>query len=371
MEKQNKSVHEPRFHIAKREALPWWTSWLIRIASVAAALIVCALVTVLLTGENPLRVYATMIDGAIGTTRRVWSLLQNVAILLCISLAVTPAFKMRFWNIGAEGQVLIGGLTTAACMILCGNKLPAFLLYPLIIVCSIAAGAIWALIPAIFKAKWGTNETLFTLMMNYIAIQLVSYFTFKWSVPKGSGQIGIINQATRAGWLPTIGKYDYLLNILVVAAITLFMHLYLKYSKQGYELTVVGESENTARYIGINVQKVILRTMLLSGAICGIAGLLLVSGTDHTITRDTAAGRGFTAIMVSWLAKFNPLFMVLTSLLIVFLQKGAIEISTIFGLNDSFSDIITGIIIFFIIGSEFFINYTVKFRSAAKEVAAE
>ena len=148
--------------------------------------------------------------------------------------------------------------------------------------------------------------------------------------------------------------------------LTVAMYIYLKYSKHGYEISVVGESENTARYIGINVKKVIIRTMIISGAICGIAGLLLVSGTDHTITRDTAAGRGFTAIMVSWLAKFNPLYMVLTSFLIVFLEKGAIEISTIFGLNASFSEIITGIIIFFIIGSEFFINYTIKFRSSEK-----
>lgn len=366
MKPAERHIHEPLFHIAKREGMPWWTAWLIRIASVAAALIVCAVVTVLLTGENPISVYITMIDGAIGTERRIWSLMQGVAMLLCVSLGVTPAFKMRFWNIGAEGQVLVGGMATAACMILLGDKLPTLLLMPVIIIASIAAGAIWGVIPAFFKAKWGTNETLFTLMMNYIAIQLVSYFTLQWSVPKGSGQIGVINSASHAGWFPSIGGHDYLLNIIIVAALTAVMYIYLKYSKHGYEISVVGESENTARYIGINVKKVIIRTMLVSGAICGLAGLLLVSGTDHTITRDTAAGRGFTAIMVSWLAKFDPLFMVLTSLLIVFLQKGAIEISTIFGLNASFSEIITGIIIFFIIGSEFFINYTIKFRGAEK-----
>ena len=165
-----------------------------------------------------------------------------------------------------------------------------------------------------------------------------------------------------AGWLPQVGGQKYLLNILIVLALTVFMFIYLKYSKHGYELTVVGESENTARYIGINVPKVIIRTMLLSGAVCGIAGMLLVSGTDHTITRNTVAGRGFTAIMVSWLAKFNPLMMILTSFLIVFLQKGASEITTKLNLNNSFSEILTGIIIFFIIGSEFFINYTLKFR---------
>lgn len=366
-----KPKREPHFYIAKRDSILWWKAWLIRAAAVVAALIVCAVITVLLTGLNPLGVYGTMISGALGTSRRVWGLLQNTAMLLCVSLAVTPAFKMRFWNIGAEGQVLVGGLATAACMILFGESLPAPLLYLVMVVASILAGAVWALIPAFFRANWNTNETLFTLMMNYIAIQLVSFFTYQWSVPKGSGQIGVINRATKAGWLPAIGGYSYLLNILLVLALTVLMYFYLRSSKHGYEIAVVGESENTARYIGINVKKVILRTMLVSGAICGIAGLLLVGGTDHTITRDTAAGRGFTAIMVSWLAKFNPLYMILTSFLIVFLQKGAVEISTTFGLNDSFSDILTGIIIFFIIGCEFFINYKIKHHTAQKEEGAE
>ncbi len=359
---QTKSVKEPLFHIAKRSAIPWWKSWLIRAAAVVFALIVSAIVTVFLTKENPFSVYFYMIDGAIGTERRIWSLLQNIAMLLCVALAVTPAFKMRFWNIGAEGQVLVGGLASAACMILLGGKIPDTVLLLIIIASSILAAMLWAVIPAFFKANWNTNETLFTLMMNYIAIQLVSFFVYKWSVPKGSGQIGVINSETEAGWLPSIGNYNYLLNVLIVLAITVAVYIYLKYSKHGYELTVVGESENTARYIGVNVKKVIIRTMALSGAICGIVGLLLVSGTDHTITRDTAGGRGFTAIMVSWLAKFNPIYMIFTSFLIVFLQKGATEISTQFELNDSFSEIITGIIIFFIIGCEFFINYSVKFR---------
>lgn len=359
---QTKSVKEPLFHIAKRSAMPWWKSWLIRAAAVVFALIVSAIVTVFLTKENPFSVYFYMIDGAIGTERRIWSLLQNIAMLLCVALAVTPAFKMRFWNIGAEGQVLVGGLASAACMILLGGKVPNAVLLLIIVASSILAGMLWAVIPAFFKANWNTNETLFTLMMNYIAIQLVSFFVYKWSVPKGSGQIGVINSETEAGWLPSIGNYNYLLNVLIVLAITVAVYIYLKYSKHGYELTVVGESENTARYIGVNVKKVIIRTMALSGAICGIVGMLLVSGTDHTITRDTAGGRGFTAIMVSWLAKFNPIYMIFTSFLIVFLQKGATEISTQFELNDSFSEIITGIIIFFIIGCEFFINYSVKFR---------
>lgn len=359
---KSKTTHEPLFHVAKRDALSGKRSWLIRIGSIVAALIVCAVVTMLLTGENPLSVYSTMVEGAFGSERKIWSLLQNLAMLLCISLAVTPAFKMRFWNIGAEGQVLIGGLATAACMICLGGKVPNALLLIIMLVCSILAGALWALIPAFFKAKFNTNETLFTLMMNYVGIQLVSYFCMYWENPKGSGKIGIINRETHIGWLPTIGEYDYLLNIIIVLLITVAMYVYLKYSKHGYEIAVVGESENTAKYVGINVEKVILRTMFLSGAICGIAGLLLVGGTNHTISTTTADGRGFTAIMVSWLAKFNPIYMILTAFLLVFLDAGAGQISMVFGLNESFSDIITGIILFFIIGSEFFINYQLKFR---------
>ena len=362
MTNNSAKVHEPLFHIIKRSSMPKWQGWLIRILSVVAALVICGIVTVVLTGENPIQVYAKMVDGAIGTERRLWALAQNTAMLLCVALAVTPAFKMKFWNIGAEGQVLAGGLATAACMIFLGDKLSPVVLMLVMIVSSIVAGAVWAFIPAFFKAHWNTNETLFTLMMNYIAMCIVSYFSYEWSVPKGSGHIGVINEATGAGWLPKIGGKAYLCNILIVVVITVFMYIYLKYSKHGYEISVVGESENTAKYIGISVKKVIMRTMLLSGLICGIAGFLLVGGTDHTINRDTAGGRGFTAIMVSWLAKFNPIYMILTSLLIVFLERGAGEISTTFGLNDSFSEIITGIIIFFIIGSEFFVNYQLKFR---------
>lgn len=365
---RDKTKKEPLFHIVKRDALPWYTSWGVRIASILLAIVVCGLLTLFLTGENPFSVYGTMIKGVFGSERRIWNSLQSLAMLLCISLAVTPAFKMRFWNIGAEGQVLVGGLATAACMILLGGKVPNALLIIIMIIASILAGMIWALLPAIFKAKFNTNETLFTLMMNYVAIQLVSYFVMYWENPKGSGNIGIINQISHAGWFPTIGNYDYLLNIIIVFILTIAMYIYLKYSKHGYEIAVVGESENTARYIGINVKKVIIRTMALSGAICGIGGLLLVGSTNHTITTTISEGRGFTAIMVAWLAKFNPIVMILTSFLLVFFERGAGEIATVFALNQSFSDIISGVVLFFIIGSEFFINYKLKFHHSHKEV---
>lgn len=357
------------FHIAKRDALPWYQATLIRGCAILLALVVCALVTMLMTGENPFSIYATIFKGAFGTARKTWVTFQNLAVLLGISLAVTPAFKMRFWNIGAEGQVLIGCLATAACMICLGDKIPNALLILISLLAALAAGGIWGLLPAFFKAKWNTNETLFTLMMNYIATQLSAFFIIVWEVPKGAGKIGIINQNSEAGWLPVIGGQKYLLIILVVAILTVLMYIYLNYSKQGYEIAVVGESRRTASYAGIKVDRVIIRTMALSGALCGLIGLLLTSSTDHTMTTTIVDGRGFTAVMVSWMAKFNPIIMIFVSLLLVVLSRGASEISTAFGLNRSFSDILTGIILFFIIGCEFFINYKVQFRSSGKKEA--
>jgi len=368
----NTKNKEPLFHVVKRDTLPWYKSWMIRAIAIVAALILSGIITAVATGINPLSVYAAMIEGAVGSPRKVWITLQSVSVLLIISLALTPAFKMRFWNIGGEGQVLMGGLAAAACMITLekyciSGGLNNFLVILIMIVASLTAGAIWGLIPALFKAKWNTNETLSTLMMNYIATQIVAFYTIVWEVPKGSGTIGIINQNSEIGWLPQVFESKYLLSILVAVIVTGSMYIYLKYTKHGYEITVVGESENTARYVGMKVGKVIIRTMAISGALCGLAGLLLVGGINHTITTTITGGQGFTAVMVSWLAKFNPIFMVFTSFLIVFLDRGAGEITTAYGLNKSFADIITGIILFFIIGSEFFISYKLNFKKKAEE----
>ncbi len=351
-----------KFHIVKREPLPWYFNVLIRAAAIVASLLVSAVVIMLLTKKNPIEIYASMLSGAFGSSLRIWSLLQNVAILLCIALALTPAFKMKFWNCGGEGQVLIGGLATVSVMMFLGDSLPYPVLLIVMILASVAAGIIWAVIPALFKAKWNTNETLFTLMMNYIAIQLVAFF-LKYFIKSGSG---ILTPMPEHG-LPVLFDMPYLLNIITIAILTVVVYIYLGKTKHGYEISVVGESENTAKYIGINVPKVIIRTLVVSGALCGIAGLLLVGGTNHTISTTTVDGRGFTAIMVSWLAKFNPAYMVLTSFLIVFLQKGAGQVSTDFRLPNALSDIITGIILFFIIGCEFFLQYKILVSKSGKE----
>ena len=353
--------------ISKRGAVSRKRNIAIRLAAIALAIIVCAVITMATTGTDPLAVFSAFINGSFGSERKLWIFLQDTAILLIISLAVTPAFKMHCWNLGAEGQVLAGAMAAAACMVLLGDTVSNGALIACMVIASVVTGAVWAGIPALFKAKFNTNETLFTLMMNYVATQIVAYFCVKWENPVGSCTIGVINAQNEAGWLPQLGN-KYLLVILVAVIMTVLIYFYLNYTKHGYEIAVVGESERTARYIGIKVPRVIVRTMLFSGAICGVAGLLLVGGIHHTVSTSLVGGQGFTAVMVSWLAAFNPIVMILTSALLIFMGSGANQLATSCGLNQSFGDILTGVIIFFIIGSEFFVQYKISFRKKSKEV---
>ena len=354
--------HEPLLRLAKRDGISRPKAYGIRIIAVLLSLIASGIFIFAVTKLNPVAVYEAIFDGAFGTPRRSWVTIRDTMMLLCIAVGLAPAFKMKFWNIGAEGQVLVGGVITAGLMRALGGSVPTPALLVIMAVASLAAGCIWGVIPATFKARWGTNETLFTLMMNYIAIQITSYCVALWENPIGSNTVGVINQKTKAGWFPEVLGQDYGLNIILVLLLAVGMFIYLKYTKQGYEISVVGDSENTARYAGISVKKVTIRTMAISGAICGLAGFIAVSGASHTISTSTAGGRGFTAIIVAWLAKFNTFVMLLISFLLVFLEKGAIQIATDFQLNDFASKVITGIILFCIIASEFFINYRVIFR---------
>lgn len=353
--------------ISKRGAVSRKRNIAIRLAAIVLAIIVCAVITMATTGTDPFAVFSAFINGSFGSERKLWIFLQDTAILLIISLAVTPAFKMHCWNLGAEGQVLAGAMAAAACMVLLGDTMSNGALIACMVIVSVVTGALWAGIPAFFKAKFNTNETLFTLMMNYVATQIVAYFCVKWENPVGSCTIGVINAQNEAGWLPQLGN-KYLLVILVAVIMTVLIYFYLNYTKHGYEIAVVGESERTARYIGIKVPRVIVRTMLFSGAICGVAGLLLVGGIHHTVSTSLVGGQGFTAVMVSWLAAFNPIVMILTSALLIFMGSGANQLATSCGLNQSFGDILTGVLIFFIIGSEFFVQYKISFHKKSKEV---
>lgn len=358
---------EPFVRMIKRSSISKSKAWIIRLSAVILSLIVCALIIMAITKENPISVYLGIINGAVGKNRRLWVTIRETLVLLIVAIGLTPAFKMKFWNIGAEGQILMGGTASAAIMIYFGNTMPNWLLLLAVILVSGLAGLIWGLLPAVFKAYYNTNETLFTLMLNYVAMQILNFFIVFWENPKGSNTVGIINAATKKGWFPELFGLNYGWNIIIVAIITIGMYIYMKYSKQGYEIAVVGESQNTAKYAGINVKKVIIRTMMISGAICGIAGCIIVSGASHTISSSTGGGRGFTAIIVAWMSKFNPFAMLIVSAFLVFMQQGSVQIATQYGLNENASDIITGIILFFLIGCEFFINYKLEFKKK-KEV---
>ncbi len=359
--------HEPLLRVVKRTDTTRGQRIAIRAAAIVLALAVDAIFIFFVTGLNPFAVYRTMFGGTFGTTMRFSWALRDLSSLLLIGIALAPAFKMRFWNIGAEGQVLMGALGTAAVMVYCGGKLPAVPLFAAMLLASVLAGALWGFIPAYFKARFSTNETLFTLMMNYVAIQIVAACVTIWR-GQASG-LGKLNMRTKAGWFPQIFGQRFTINVIVVVMLMVLMYVYLRYSKHGYEIAVVGESQNTARYAGIDVSHVMIRTMILSGALCGLTGFLIVGGRDQTISTGTAGGNGFTAIIVAWLAKFNTFTMALISFLLIFLEKGAGEIASAYNLNDYASDIIAGVILFFILGSEFFIQYKTVFRGK-KEVRA-
>lgn len=365
----NHKNREPLIRVSRRDDIARPKAWAIRGISLLLALIVCGFIIYGLVRLNPIQIYAAMFDGAFGTVKRSWITIRDTMMLLCIGVGLAPAFRMRFWNIGAEGQILMGGIATAAIMINLGDKMPTWLMLIVMFIAAAVAGGVWGVIPAVFKARWNTNETLFTLMMNYIAIQLTAWCVSLWENPYGSNSVGVINRSTNAGWFPTVFGQQYGLNVIIVLALAIIMFIYMRYTKHGYEISVVGESENTARYAGINVKRVIVRTIAISGAVCGLAGFIAVAGSSHTISTSTAGGQGFTAIIVAWLAKFNPFVMILISLLLVFLNKGAGQIASQFNLNDYASQILIGIILFFILGSEFFINYKVKFRTGSGKEA--
>ena len=311
---------EPLVRIIKRDKSSFGYKVWVRAAAILLALVVDAIFIYSVTGLNPLSVYVVMFNGTFMTSIRFSWAMRDLVTLLCIGIALAPAFKMHFWNIGAEGQVLVGGLATAMVMVKCGASLPTPVLFLVMFLTSVIAGGLWGFIPAVFKAYWNTNETLFTLMMNYVATSIVACMT---NILRGkASSLGKLNMSTQVGWFPQFLGQRYNINILIVVILMFVMFFYLKYSKQGYEITVVGESENTARY----------------------------------------------AIIVAWLAKFNTFYMALISFLLIFLSKGAAEIASAYSLNDYAASIIEGVILFFILGSEFFINYKMIFRGSKKEV---
>ena len=351
----------PFVRIARRGSVSKKRAWLIRVSGLFFALLTGALL-ILALGHNPLAVYADMLNSAFGT-RIGFNETMRIAIpLLGSSLAVGLAFKMRFWNIGTEGQILIGGIVASYFALFHVNHMPAPLLLIVMGLTAALAGGIWGFIPAYFRAKWGTNETLFTLMLNYVALGMIQFLQTvpSWQIPGTTGHPQIDRFAMGARLPQLFGVH---IGWVIVLVLTAVVYLYLMHTKQGYQLTVVGESENTARYAGMNVKRVIIRTMILSGAIAGLVGFVQVSGADFTLNETTAGGVGFTAITVAWLAHLNPIVMVLVALFVAVLERGAIRIQTTFMIPATIASVLIGIILFFMLACEFFIHFRLVFRN--------
>lgn len=362
MKKQIEQEHakkEPLIRLVKRDTMPTWKIISIYAAAILISLILSSVICSLFSNKNPLKFFGALFTGAIGSSRNIWILLQDTALLLGVAVALVPAFKMKFWNLGGNGQVLVGSLAAISCMYYLGGKLPDALLILIMTVASILAGAIWGVLPAIFKAFFDTNESLFTLMLNYIATGLVTMFLMIWL--EGGKKTSL--EPIAYGNFPALFGSKYLLTILVFFALAALMYVYLKYTKHGYEISVVGDSPNTAKYIGIDVKRVIIRTMIISGALAGLVGLFLAGNIDHTIRMDSARNMGFTAIMATWLAAFNPLVMMGTCLFIIFISRGMVMVRADFGFtNDSIANIVIGLVYFCVIACSFFITYRVVLR---------
>ena len=368
-DRRSSHPREPLVRIAKRGDMARGKKWCIRIGSILLALVVGSLFVAVL-GHSPIAVYKEILTGSLGgpSVRRVTVRLGIP--LLGAALAIAPAFKMRFWNIGAEGQIMMGGIAASYFALFWFDRLPRPALLLVMALAALVAGGLWGLIPAFFKAKWGTNETLFTLMLNYIALGIEAYLqNGPWKDPKGTG-FPIIAMFDQSARLPKV--FGVHIGWIIVLALTVGMFLYMRYSKHGYEIAVVGESERTARYAGMNVAKIIMRTMFLSGAIAGLMGFLVVSGADYTLNTGTSGGVGFTAIIVAWLAHLNPFVMILIAGLLAVLTKGSNAIQTSFRIPASAAEVLSAIILFFMLGCEFFINYRLVFRHRedGKEEAA-
>ena len=331
---------------------------LLRIAAVILAIAVGGLFFAAL-GFNPFEVYGELIKGAVGTTMARRMTVRLCVPLLITSLAVGLAFKMRFWNIGAEGQIGIGAIAASYIALFHSEGMPKVVVLILMAVAAFVAGGLYGVIPAYFKSKFGTNETLFTLMLNYVAFYTIQALAQgAWKDPTAWGFPKIARFSSNAQLPMVLGVH---VGWIVALALVLLVYLYMNKTKQGYELSVVGENENTARYAGMNVRKIVIRTMFISAGLAGLAGMLQASGADKTLTESIANNVGFTAITVAWLANLNPGAMVIVTALFCILTKGSDTIQSVYNISPAAAEVFQGIILFFVLGSEFFIRYKVHF----------
>lgn len=328
-------------------------------------------------GVNPLVLYKDMFTiGMLGSRfayKSVEGLLTIFVPLLITSLALSLSFKMRFWNIGGEGQFIIGALAAATVALKFGNSMPSFPLLVLMFVASMLCAGLYGGIVALLNVRFRTNETLLTLMLNYIALYLLRFFgetQAPWNFYLSDESVRpVFQKFPEAAFMPTISIGKFSLNISFIFAILICVgvYFYLKKTKQGYEISVVGDSANTARYAGMNVPKIIVRTMFLSAALVGLAGGFYVSGAK-VLSTSVTNNVGWTGIIVAWLAKLNTFAIFGVALLISIMQYGVQAASTQFPIIDSnFADLLQGIILFFVLAADFFIRFKLVFRKNAKK----
>ncbi len=349
--------------IVRKEDMTGVRAALVRFASIVAALVVSMLIVWIL-GYDPLRTFGAILQGSFGSKFGILNTVVIAVPLLLAALAVSVAFSMKFWNIGAEGQIVMGAFGAAAVSMNLPVGTPPVVAILLSLLAGMVGGAVWALIPGLFRAYLGTNETLFTLMMNYIAIQWVVFLrNFLWKDPAAHG-FPIIATIPANAFLPKVfGIHAGWILALALAAAAYF---FLRSTKLGYEIRVVGESERTARYAGMDVRRVLVLGVLISGAAAGLAGAVQLTGVTHTLSESIGGGVGFTAIIIAWLSNLNAPAIVATSFLFAALKQGAMSMELLVGSPSSLSDVVMGLVLMAALASEFFLRYRLVREQGAK-----
>ncbi len=313
-----------------------------------------------LTGKNPFTVYLLMFQGAFGSAYGLSETVVKAIPLMLTGLAVSLAFRMKLWNIGAEGQLYMGAFAATGVALAFPNW-PAYLLLPAMFIAGFVMGGIWGLIPALPRAYFKVNETISTLLLNYVAILWVDFLVFgPWRDPHGFN-FPYSTPFSPSATLPTLGHTRIHLGLFVGLAIAVIFYFVLKYTKWGYEIRVCGESPKAADYAGMNFVKNILLVMFISGGIAGIAGMTEVSGITQRLQQGISPGYGFTAIIVAWLGRLNPWAIIVVSFLLGGLLVGGFSIQTS-GFPAATVSMLQGAILFFVLGGEILGQYRLKKR---------
>lgn len=319
-------------------------------------------IILLIFGINPLEAYSVMVKGAWGSAYALEETLVKAIPLMLTGLGVSIAFRMLFWNIGAEGQLAMGGIAASFVALFMQNVLPPWMILPTMAVLAILAGALWGLIPAALKATIGVNEVLTTLLMNYIAILMVEYlYLGPWRDPLGFGFPGTAPFPDSAHLPRFTGRVHFGIVFALVAAVLIWF--ILNRTRRGYEIRVIGENVNAARYTGINIARNIIFVMLLSGGLSGLAGMAEVAGISRRLYSGLTVGYGFTAIIVAWLAALNPIGIIFVAFLMGSLLIGGDQIQIAMQTPAAVAEVLQGAILFFMLGGSIFVNYRIRLLS--------